>query len=271
MLTLRFCCSALAVLLLPLGALAADAPAPSDGPTFERDIRPILKAHCFRCHGGEEETKGGLDLRLRRSMAAGGDSGPAIVPGKRAESLLYERVKSGEMPPVDKKLSPAEVDVIGRWIDAGARTAREEPEQLEAGPGDHARGTGLLVVPADSATSADSRLHLDRSGAHADRCLPGAGPARARAGVFARRDQAVLLARAYFDLVGLPPTREELAHFLADNDPQAYEKAIDRLLESPHYGERWGATGWTWPATPTPTATRRPTHRGRSPTSFATT
>ena len=112
---------------------AADRPADGGPMTYEEQVRPILKANCFRCHGGEEETKGGLDLRLRRFLVAGGDSGPAIVPLKRDESLLFDRVRSGEMPPVERKLTADEVATIGRWIDEGAATAREEPQQLDPG------------------------------------------------------------------------------------------------------------------------------------------
>ena len=223
----------------PPGALAADVP-PADATTFERDVRPILKAHCFDCHGAEEETKGGLDLRLRRFMVDGGESGPAIVPGARDESLLYRRVASGEMPPVDLKLTPGEVATIGRWIDSGAATAGPEPEKLDPGVQITAEERAFWSfqpiprdVPIPSFTSSDRvRTPID---AFLARKL------RANSLAFSPdAPRAVLLRRAYFDLVGLPPTREELAHFLADNDPRAYERAIDRLLDSPHYGERWG-------------------------------
>src|SRR5450755_4510998 len=105
---MRFFCLSLVVSALLAGRLAAaEAPAEGGPITFEQHIRPILKANCFRCHGGEEEFKGGLDLRLRRLMAAGGDSGSAIEPGKKDESLLYQRIRKGEMPPVDRKLTEA--------------------------------------------------------------------------------------------------------------------------------------------------------------------
>ncbi|MEX0679161.1 MAG: PSD1 and planctomycete cytochrome C domain-containing protein [Pirellulales bacterium] len=208
--------------------------------TYEQHVRPILKANCFRCHGGEGETKGDLDLRLRRLIAAGGESGPAIVPGNRQESLLYQRVRAGEMPPTDRKLTPAEVALIGDWIDAGAATAREEPETLDPGlaitPEERAFWSFQPIpksVPIPSFTSSD-RLRTP-----IDAFL--AGTLREKGLAFSPdAPRAVLLRRAYFDLIGLPPSREELAHFLADTDPQAYERAIDRLLDSPHYGERWG-------------------------------
>ncbi len=228
------------LLLCVAVGLATPLARADDAVSFERDVRPILKAHCFHCHGGEEKTEGNLDLRLRRFMAAGGDSGPAIVPSNHAESLLYQRVASGEMPPVDKKLSPEEVATIGRWIEAGAATLRDEPEKLDPGleitPEERAFWSfqpipAAVPIPAFSSTDR-VRTPIDAFVAqtlheHELQFSPDAS-------------KATLLTRAYFDLVGLPPTREELAHFLADNDPQAYEHAIDRLLDSPHYGERWG-------------------------------
>ena len=115
--------------LLPSAALTAatkdQAPsaAKTNAPlTFEKHIRPIFKVHCVHCHGEASEHEGGLDLRLRRLMVEGGDSGPAIVPGKVAESLLVERIVAGEMPPKDKKkLSSAEIATIRRWVDEGAK------------------------------------------------------------------------------------------------------------------------------------------------------
>src|SRR5579872_6563204 len=95
-------------LLLPLFLLAPTSLvlAGGDAPvTFESRVRPILKAHCWQCHGEEDEFKGGLDTRLVRSLLKGGDSGPALVAGKHSESLIYERVVAGEMPPGKKKLA----------------------------------------------------------------------------------------------------------------------------------------------------------------------
>src|SRR5690606_21408605 len=102
-------------------------------PVFEGEVRRILKAHCWQCHGEEAELQGGLDARLARFLVRGGDSGPAIVSGKHAESLLYQRVASGEMPPGDVKLSAADTATIAAWIDGGATTERAEPETLVAG------------------------------------------------------------------------------------------------------------------------------------------
>src|SRR5437588_10362466 len=116
-----------ATLLVLLSPLAVAAP-PAAAPTYEGHVRPILKAHCFECHGEGKKLKGGLDLRLRRLTAEGGDSGPAVVPGKSAESLLYLRVRRHEMPPGKTKLAPEDIALLARWIDGGALTARPEPQ-----------------------------------------------------------------------------------------------------------------------------------------------
>src|SRR6266700_4557141 len=102
-------------------------------PVFEKDIRPILKAHCFECHGEGEKLKGGLDLRLRRLILQGGDDGPVLVPGKPDRSLLFKLVHSGEMPKRGKKLTREQVALIKQWIATGAKTARPEPAELGKG------------------------------------------------------------------------------------------------------------------------------------------
>ena len=96
--------------------------------TFEKDIRPILKANCFHCHGEEGKTKGGLDVRLRHLIAKGGEQGAAIVPGKPEKSLLFTMVRDGEMPKGEgKKLPPEKVELLRQWIAGGAKVARAEP------------------------------------------------------------------------------------------------------------------------------------------------
>src|SRR5436190_17134343 len=103
-------------------------------PSFEKDIRPILKTHCFQCHGEGDELKGKVDLRLRHFMVeTKTDDGPVLVPGKPGESLLLKMVQSGEMPKGEKKLSTNDVAIIARWIGAGAPTAAPEPAQLPKG------------------------------------------------------------------------------------------------------------------------------------------
>jgi hypothetical protein len=105
----------------------------SDGISFEADVRPILKAHCLECHGEGEEIEGGLDLRLRRFILDGGDSGPAVVEGEPDESPLFDRTSSEEMPPGDTKFTHEELATIRKWISSGAKALRAEPESIPDG------------------------------------------------------------------------------------------------------------------------------------------
>jgi hypothetical protein len=124
--------SPLAVLIL----VWSTTPAPAAEPiTFERHVRPILKAYCLDCHGAGEKLPGGLDLRLKRFALTGGKSGPAIVPKDPGKSPLVERIRSGEMPPGEKKVPAAQIAVIEQWIAGGALTARGEPATLPPGLG----------------------------------------------------------------------------------------------------------------------------------------
>ncbi len=215
------------------------AGSPPPKPSFETDIRPILKAYCLDCHGGAEKLSGGLDLRLRRFMVTGGESGTAIQPGTPADSLILRRIVSGEMPPGEKKVPADKVQIIERWIAAGAPTAREEPLTLDPGIGitseeraywafqpirrpdvPSVKAANLVKTPIDSFVLAK----LESIGLSLN---PEA-------------DRFTLLKRAYFDLIGLPPSLEETQAFLKDESPSAYDAMLDRLLESKHYGERWG-------------------------------
>ncbi|MFO0907517.1 MAG: PSD1 and planctomycete cytochrome C domain-containing protein [Isosphaeraceae bacterium] len=224
------------VLALLLGASTVRASGPE--PTFERDARPILKAYCLDCHGAGEKPKGGLDLRLRRFVLKGGESGPALEPGKPEESLLLERIRDGEMPPGEKKVPPEQVAILERWIASGARAARNEPETL---------APGIDITPEERDFWAFRPIQRP--------ALPAAQPedgvrtpidafivAKLRANglrLAPEADRATLIRRASFDLVGLPPSPQEVDAFVADPSPLAYERMIDRLLASPRYGERW--------------------------------
>jgi mono/diheme cytochrome c family protein len=229
------------LLLLPAPLTLAQAPAPSAGGTltYEADVRPILKAHCFDCHGEGKRPKGGLDLRLRRFLVRGGKSGPAVVPHKPGDSPLYRRIDTQEMPPGKKKLSREEVALVGRWIAAGAATAGPEPEKLGPGLYITARERAFWSFqpvrrpPVPRAQAADRvRNPID---AFLQARLEEKGLSLAP-----EADREALIRRASFDLLGLPPTPREVADFVADEAPAAYERLIDRLLASPHYGERWG-------------------------------
>ena len=227
--------------LLLVAALAgrASAEGPSEKLTFEQHVRPIFKANCFQCHGEEGTRKGNLDLRLRRFIVAGGDSGAAVQAGKPEESLLIERLRAGEMPPGDKKLSAAQIATIVQWITQGAETARPEPEQI---------GDEPLFTEEERQYWAFQPIRRPPLPQVAQRELVRTPLdtfvlARLAAGglsLSAEADARTLLRRAVFDLTGLPPTPEEIEAFLADAAPGAWERLIERLLALPQYGERWG-------------------------------
>jgi hypothetical protein len=206
--------------------------------TFEKDIRPILKAHCFHCHGEGGETKSGLDVRLRRFLEKGGESGPAIVPGDAAKSHLLEMVRSGKMPKEKPRLKDKDIATLEMWIAQGAPTARPEPEKL--GP-EHAftdeerAWWSLQPVKKPAVPGADN-------GTHAIDAFIAARLSENGLGFSPEADPVTLIRRAAFDLTGLPPTPEEVAVFLAEwkDGERAYERLIERLLASPAYGEKWG-------------------------------
>ena len=236
-----------AVLLLSTSSILQAAPvakAEKDNsvPTFEAAIRPIFKAHCFQCHGEEDDVQGGLDVRLVRLLAKGGESGPAIVAGDHAKSLLYERLAAGEMPPGEKKLSPKELAAVARWIDAGAKTLRPEPAQVSDLTDEDRnfwsfRPIVRPEVPRVSQTNSSAPSPTIRTPIDA---FLLAELQRHQLSFSPEADRRTLIRRLYFDLIGLPPTPEEVAAFVADKSPTAYASLVDRLLASPHYGERWG-------------------------------
>ena len=209
-----------------------------DSITFERDVRPIFKAYCLDCHGGGDVLKGRLDLRLKRFAERGGDSGPAIVAGKPEESYLLDRLHDAEMPPGEKKVPREKIELISRWIAAGATTLRPEPKRLPP---------GVDITPEERAYWAFQPIKrpdppLFRGDDHCRTPIDAFVLAPLRKHGFSLADEAdkrTLIRRAAFDLTGLPPTQDELDFFLADTRHDAYERLIDRLLESPHYGERW--------------------------------
>ena len=203
--------------------------------TFEAHIRPILKAYCFECHGEGEKLKGNLDLRLRRLIEKGGDSGHGLVAGKPADSLLVERLRSEEMPPGKKKLSKDELAKIERWIAEGAKTAKPEPEKIAAGliiTDDDRTWWSFQPIkrPAAPAIAANSPIDAFLLQKLREKNLQPSPEA----------DKRTLIRRVTIDLTGLPPIPAEIDVFLADAGPDAYERLVDRLLASPGYGERWG-------------------------------
>jgi hypothetical protein len=206
---------------------------------FETNIRPILKAHCFHCHGEGDELKGGVDLRLRRFMVEKKtDDGPVLTPGRPDESLMLKLVRSGDMPKGEKKLSDDDVAKIAAWVTAGAPTTGPEPAQLPRGfhitPQERQfwafqpiqRPTVPAWSAADGVRNSIDVFILEKLREQNLQFAPEA-------------DKVTLIRRAYFDLLGLPPTPEAVDEFVAETSPDAYERLIDRLLENPAYGERW--------------------------------
>jgi uncharacterized protein DUF1553/uncharacterized protein DUF1549/cytochrome c len=216
-------------------------------PVSEHDVLPILQMHCTVCHGKRSQ-EGGLDLRSPAGRLKGGRSGPALVPGKPESSLMMKRILAGEMPPpkmyVEYAVRPpnsTEVETLRRWIAAGAPTGVKEasgakasndplvtdadrefwsfqPPSRPAIP--HVRQAQLVRTPIDA-------FLLEKLEAKNLTFSPEA-------------EQLTLMRRAYLDLIGLPPDPTEIEDYLKDKRVDAYEQMIDRLLASPHYGERWG-------------------------------
>lgn len=212
-------------------AIAADDP--PESVDYVQDIKPILSRRCYACHGALKQKNG---LRLDTAVLAikGGDSGAAIVPGKSAASLIVEAVTGAEgvskMPPEGEPLTPEQIAKLRAWIDQGAKAPAEK---TAIDPAKHwayqlpVRAALPMVQNVEwRANPIDAFLAAE----HERLGLKPSAPAT----------KPVLLRRVYLDLVGLPPTRAETAAFLADESPDAYTKVVDRLLASPHYGERWG-------------------------------
>ena len=209
-------------------------------------VRSLLASRCGKCHD-DATAKGGLSLASAAGLLAGGDSGPAIVPGKPEESLLLAAVGYADdrvqMPP-DGKLSAAEIKSLSEWVMQGA------PWPAAGAPAGApvARAAPRRITDADRAHWAFQPVHDEAPPEVADEAWPRGAIDRF---ILARleaaglppvepADKRTLLRRATFDLTGLPPTPEEMEDFLADESPEAFETVIERLLASPQYGERWG-------------------------------
>ena len=228
----------LGCLAAPLTAMGNDR---VDVGFFEQKIRPVLVQQCYACHSSQaKNVKGGLRLDTRSGLLEGGDSGPALVPGAPDESLILEALRYDflEMPPEGKLPDPVVAD-FERWIAGGAPDPREGPSRptvagidLDAGRQFWAYQPPERHEPPATADEAWPRTDIDRfilDRLEADQLHP-VGDA----------DPTVLVRRLYFDLVGLPPTPEEIDAFVADASPSAYAALVDRLLASPQFGERWG-------------------------------
>jgi len=229
------------VFLILSAPLLADDPSSDDLEAFEKKVRPLLIQHCQKCHGAAKQ-EAGLRLDSAAALRKGGDSGPSIEDEKPEESLLVEAIRyEGDirMPPKGK-LSDDEISILVDWVKRGAPWPAEKASSSPKGEFDlQARKAAQwafqpvrsvdppAVSDAAWATTPIDRFILAK--------LESAGLKPA-----SKADKRVLLRRVTYDLIGLPPTSEELAAFLADESPRALETVVNRLLDSPHYGERWG-------------------------------
>ena len=201
---------------------------------FENQIRPVLLAKCFSCHGGNK-VSGSLTIDSREGLMTGGESGPSIVPGKPDESLLIKAISRHDdvsaMPPEKKDaLRPEQVAAFKQWILQGANWPAST-EKFEAVK--HWAFQPVKDVPPPQLSDVEWSKNGVDAFIHARQEAAGVKAAPLA-------DKKTLIRRATFDLTGLPPTTEEVAAFEQDLSPDAYSKLIDRLLASPHYGERWG-------------------------------
>ena len=219
---------------LTLSAIESSRIARAEGVDYEHDIKPLLNARCYACHGALKQ-EAGLRLDTGISIRRGGAAGAAVEVGLPDESLLLQRVLADEsaerMPPEGEPISVAQIELLRAWILDGAKSPKSE--QAEADPSEHwafrpprrpatpsqeDRGSGMN--PIDAFLDAKLSCH-------------GLTPRPAAA-------KHVLLRRVYLDLIGLPPTGEDLQAFLSDDSPDAYDKAVDRLLSDQRHGQRWG-------------------------------
>lgn len=243
--------SALVVALLPAAVLWADdrpsgtTPEPSAAEIeyFEKKVRPLLARHCYECHSGESDPpSGGLRLDSRRGILQGGDSGPAVIPGKPDESRLIEAVRyrnvNLQMPP-EGELSTDEIAELVRWIARGA------PHPPDANPGPAPNAEADLTEARQFWAFQPVRknpLPAVRDTAWPQRRIDHfllAAMERRNLAPSPSAGRRALIRRATFDLTGLPPTPEEVEAFVNDPGADAYPRLIERLLASPHYGERW--------------------------------
>jgi hypothetical protein len=211
---------------------------------FEAKIRPVLVEKCQECHSSQsKKPKGGLRVDNRAFLRAGGTSGPAVVPGDVEGSLLFQAISAADgvepMPPKGK-LPPSVVADFRRWITMGAPDPRDTLASGETPTSASAKSRdwwSLRPLRADSIPSL-SPVRADWSRNPIDSFIQRALQER-KLEPGPEADRRTLIRRLSFDLLGLPPSPEEVANFLADRSVDAYERQVDRMLASPHYGERW--------------------------------
>jgi cytochrome c553 len=212
----------------------------------QHEIIPILLRHCTTCHN-HRRREGGLDLTTKATMLRGGKSGPALVPGNPDKSLILQRIVAQQMPPlgvfdtgVTRPPDP-DVEKLKQWIAQGAPEREVQPDVAGAGPDplvtDQDRQFWAFRPPRP--VEVPGVQHQERVRNPIDAFILKKLETQGLT-LSPEADRLTLIRRAYFDLTGLPPTPGEVRAFVSDQDPQAYEKLIDRLLASPRYGERWG-------------------------------
>ena len=211
----------------PSLALAADPT-----PLFARDVQPLLKRHCLKCHGpAKREAK--LNLSTPGGIVRGGMNGAVLVPHDAQASLLFKRVAEDEMPP-DEPLSEADKQLLHRWIASGAPGLPSRESVAGVADGKDHWAFQPLKKPELPAVHDATRLRSP-----IDRFIQAALEVE-QLTIGPEADRSTLIRRVSFDLTGLPPQRAEIAAFLHDDAPDAYARMVDRYLASPHYGERWG-------------------------------
>lgn len=217
----------------------------SKSPHFEADIQPLLAERCGHCHGSDGEREAGLDVQTLTALLRGGSNGPAIVPGNAEQSILVDMVSHGDMPPADEeKLSGDQVDLIRRWILAGA-PADEQPVEEETEPQEAAephwafRPLQQPPLPSIGHRTADNTAQVPASTMPIDAFLKQRLE-QVGLSLSPESDRYRLMRRVYFDLSGLPPSPEALLEFAQDRSEDSYVQLVDRLLAAPDFGVRWG-------------------------------
>ena len=213
--------------------LIAAIPSSTAAVDYIREVKPIFAEHCYRCHGASQQ-KGDLRMDTAAAMLKGGENGAAFTPGKGADSLLVQALKGthdsiSQMPYKKSPLSDQQISIVEKWIDEGGKApADEEPHS--------AIHWSFIppkrVEPPKLTDESRARNPIDQ--------FVQTRLERESISPAAEADRITLLRRLTLDLIGLPPTPEEVVSFIDDQRPDAYERQVERLLNSPHYGERWG-------------------------------
>ncbi|MEM7146729.1 MAG: DUF1553 domain-containing protein [Verrucomicrobiota bacterium] len=239
--------------LVCVGAAGGAVPAAEDLEFFEARIRPVLAQDCYECHSTAEKAKGGLLLDSREGLLKGGDTGPAIVPGRPEESLLIRAVRHEDedlaMPKAGVKLDAEIVADLERWIAMGAPDPRDEPPSADEVAEDRSweaiRDRRSQWWSFQPVAEVEPPVGTGWSDHAVDRFLEEAMTERGLSPA-EEAEKRVLIRRLSFALRGLPPTGEEIDRFLADDRAAAWEALVDEMLESPRFGERWARHWMDW-------------------------